>query len=68
MNASINHYRVTGNTDPMRLGRIFRTGWTMLDDGTIAASTSHPNHYRGSIVESIGTIEIAEVIRRQVRR
>ena len=64
-----NRYLVTGNIKPMRLGRIFPTGWTRLEraDGAceIAASTSWPNDLRGSAVAHIGTVEVPEIFKRQ---
>ena len=70
MGNELQRYVVTGNANPMRLGRVFPTGWTRLrrEDGVVevAASTRWPNSKLGTDVKHVGTINLSEVVKRQV--
>jgi len=64
-------YRITGNTKPMRLGRVFPTGWTAVEHphakpGEVYVATRHnPNALRGTHLEHVGRMTMAEVFRTQ---
>ena len=63
---------ITGNVKPMRLGRMFPTGWTRLSraDDVCEVATSVPYWYdkRGTKVTAAGRVTVAEVIARQPAR
>lgn len=70
-------YRVTGNDDPKRLGKVFPTGWTRIrlpagarwaqaSDVLIATQHRSPNALRGTTIDLVATLPGRTVVAGQM--
>ena len=60
-------WSVSGSATDRQLGRMFPTGWTRLSDGHIATLASYANKVRGVSANVVGTMPLAEVMRKQIK-